>query len=380
VRRTVLSLGLFLSAACSRTESPARSPVVESPAPSPEPTAEPVKRELSVKFLGVAGFQLTVGDDAVLTAPLFTNPSMVDVTIGTIASRHDLVDAFLGDVSNTKAILSGHAHYDHLLDVPYVWTQTEGATIYGNTSAKHLLAGHAPDPAPGCAAPPANAPWAIVPRENVIALDDPANDVVDYRMCAGLETCSGTPSSEGAWVQVPNSHVRIRALCSSHPDQLLVVHFGEGCVDADVCSPPNRAPDWKEGSTLAFLVDFLHPVTGQPEFRVYYQDAPFDAPISHTHPELLAEKAVDLAIVNGGNYEQVPDHPAPILNAMQPRFAILGHWENFFRPQDQPIEPLPMLNTEELMARMNDAMPVAPGGPTRHWLPLPGDVHVFASE
>lgn len=372
----MISLGVLLAVACSRTEGPSSS----SPTPEPTATAGPPARELSVTFLGVGGFRFAAGDDAVLTAPLFTNPSMFDVTVGEIHSRHDLVDQFLGDASTTKAILSGHAHYDHLMDVPYVWTKTGGAMIYGNTSAKHLLAGFAPDPAPGCAAPPANAPWAIVPRENVIALDDPANDVVDYRMCAGLETCSGTHASEGAWVHVPNSHVRIRALCSSHPDQVVVVHFGEGCVDADVCSPPVKAPDWKEGSTLAYLIDFLHPDTGLPEHRVYYQDAPFDAPISHAHPDLLAEKAIDLAIVNGGNAEQVPDHPTPILTALQPRFAILGHWENFFRPQDQPIEPLPMLNTEELMGRMDAAMPVAAGEPARHWLPMPGDEHVFQPE
>ena len=37
------------------------------------------------------------------------------------------------------------------------------------------------------------------------------------------------------------------------------------------------------------------------------------------------------------------------------------------------------LCTEELMERMDAAMPVAPGEPPRHWLPLPGDEFTFDS-
>ena len=368
-----------LAAAACTSSSPGGASSEPSPTPTAEPT--PIAPELEVRFLGVGGFYLRVGDDAVLTAPFFTNPSMAEVTVGSVSSNHALVDQFLGEIPKTKAILSGHAHYDHLLDVPYAWTKTNGATIYGNRSAKHLLAGYAPDDqlAEGCPASPSDAAWSRVPREKVVALDDPMNDVVDWRSCAGVESCGTTHTGEGAWVAVPESHVRIRALCSKHPDQIFIVHFGEGCMAEDECKPLTRMSDWKEGNTLAFLVDFLDPETGAPRFRVYYQDAPFDAPVSHPHPELLAEKRVDLAIVNGGNYEQVDDHPQPILGALDPRFAILGHWEDFFRTQDQPLQPLPFLSTELLDARMAEALPAAPGE-TRHWIPEPGDQLALKSE
>ncbi len=118
--------------------------------PTPEPTGTPdAASPMRVRFLGVGGFQLTVGDDELLTAPLFTNPSMLDVTLGVVKTDPVRVDTFLGDVSRSKAILSGHAHYDHLMDVPYVWTETAGAFVYTNRSGRHLLAGFAPDPSPG---------------------------------------------------------------------------------------------------------------------------------------------------------------------------------------------------------------------------------------
>lgn len=359
-------LTAVLLAGCARAGAPASS----SPTPTPTATPTPFPK-LQVRFLGVGGFRFQVGDDAILTAPLFTNPSMVDVTVGQIATDPARVDAFLGDVSGVKAIVSGHAHYDHLMDVPYVWTQTAGAMIYGNSSAKHLLAGFAPDASAGCAANPPDASWARVPRENVFAFDDPANDVVDYRMCEGMETCTGPHTGAGAWVAVPGSHVRIRALCSNHPDQFLNIHFAPGCVDADLCSPATAAGDWKEGLTLAYLIDFLDPASGAPAYRIYYQDAPYVAPIGQPHPDLLAEKAVDLAIVNGGNWEAVPDHPKPILGALQPRYAIVGHWEDFFRPQDQPIQPLPFLDTTEILSRMQEVLPAGPGDPVRSWIPDP---------
>ena len=360
MKRLVVLLVLVAQGCHASSRAPATP--AETPAPEESPAPEPTPDPLQVRFLGVGGFELKVGDDAVLTAPLFTNPSMLDVTVGEIASRHDLVDAFLGDVSATKVILSGHAHYDHLMDVPYAWTKTPGATIYGNLSAKRLLAGFAPDPSPGCDAVPADAPWARVPRENVVALDDPADDAVDWRMCGG--------TGAGRWVHAAGGRVRIRALCSAHPDQVLFVHFGEGHVEADACVPPAKAPDWKEGTTLAFLVDFLDE-TGAPLWRVYYQDAPYDAPVSHPHASLLAEKSVDLAIVNGGNYEQVDDHPQGILAALQPGHALLGHWEDFFRTREEPVQPIPFLDVALLESRMEEAMP---GRWTR---PQPGEAFRF---
>ncbi len=211
----------------------------------------------------------------------------------------------------------------------------------------------------------------------MFALSDPTDDVVDYRMCPSLPPCVGARQGEGRWVEIPDSHMRVRALCSSHPDQFAGIHFGEGCVEEDPCSPPTDAPDWKEGLTLAFLIDFLDPETGSPAFRVYYQDAPAEAPVSHPHPELLTEKAVDLAIVNGGNYEAVAGHPAGILAALEPRYAVVGHWEDFFRPQDEPIEPLPFLDKEEIRARLADALP---GEPPRYWIPDPGTELTFSRE
>src|SRR4029453_17619862 len=99
-------------------------------------------------------------------------------------------------------------------------------TLYSNLSARNLLAALAPDRASRCdGTPAATAPIA---RSRVVALDDPAASQVDWRPCANLRP-NGAPLA-GAWVRVPDSRIRLYAICSEHPDQIGPYHFGPGDV------------------------------------------------------------------------------------------------------------------------------------------------------
>src|SRR4051794_10598914 len=44
----------------------------------PPPVTEPLADPLRVRFFGVDGFLLELGNEAVMTVPLFTRPSMVE--------------------------------------------------------------------------------------------------------------------------------------------------------------------------------------------------------------------------------------------------------------------------------------------------------------
>src|SRR5262249_1741861 len=87
------------------------------PAPADVGAPEP----LQVRFVGVAGFLLERGGESILTAPLFTRPSMIEVSTGIpVTANGALTDAALSPamLANVRAIVTGHAHYDHLLDTP----------------------------------------------------------------------------------------------------------------------------------------------------------------------------------------------------------------------------------------------------------------------
>jgi L-ascorbate metabolism protein UlaG (beta-lactamase superfamily) len=323
---------------------------------------------LQVRFLGVGGFSFRRGDDAILTAPLYSNPDLLTVGTGDVAPNPERVERFLDPavVGPARAILVGHAHYDHLLDVPLVRPRTDDAVVIGNDSVRNVMAG-----------------VAEVPADRLIVVDDPAHPLVDRRMCPDPDPCTGVPAgAPGEWIAVPRTHVRVRALCSSHPPQILGgAHFGEGCVNEPQAAPPPHAADWREGATVAFLIDFLDPASGAPAFRVYYQDAPTTAPYGHVPADLLAERGVDLAVLTVGTFDAVRDQPGEILANLKPRYAIGGHWENFFRPQDQPIQPIPLMAAPtEFDRRANEALPgddapvLVDGAPQggRYWRPLPG--------
>jgi hypothetical protein len=350
--------GILVVAACSglaACSSPSAAVVDEPDAAVPSPDAPAVVDDtpLEVHALGVQGFVLRHGTDVVMTAPLFTRQSALEVTFNvalsadTAAIDAGLADESLGDV---RAIISGHAHYDHLMDVPYIMTKAPNATAYTNLTGRHVLAALAPD-RPTCTNV---APTPALSRDRVIAMDDALASHVDYTNCPAQRP-AGAPL-EGTWLDVPGAHVRVKAFCSSHPAQVGPYHFGAGSIDEDQCALPSAASGWLEGQTLAFLIDFLD-ADGVPAFRVFYQDAPTNKPIGHVPAAVLAEHPVDLAILCTGSADAVEDHPGQILASLAPREAVSGHWEDFFQPATAAPQPIPFLDLDGYVQRAEAALP-----------------------
>ena len=295
---------------------------------------------IQVRFLGVGGFLIRRGEDAVLTAPLYTNPKITELG-GLVEPNTDLIAKFHPPTEDVTAIFVGHAHYDHLMDVPYIWDETSDAMIYGNVSTKNILAGYSPS-----ASVPAGTP--VIPPSKVRALNSSSDNVVDYRMCLDREAFSDDDATQagikGSWVDVPRARVRFRPLCSEHPAQIAgMVHLWPGGVLRPRFRPPDMAVNYQEGETHAYLIDFMNEEGTASVFRIYYQDAPTSAPVGQVHPSLTDEKRVDLALLCVGNFFDVPNTvPTHIVANTNPRFVILGDWEAFFRPQDEKLKGLPL--------------------------------------
>ena len=332
---------------------------------------------LEVRSLGVQGFMLHYGNDSVMTAPLFTRQSAIEVTFNVpLPADTAAIDAGLAGIplDDLRAVVSGHAHYDHFLDVPHVLEKAPGAIAYTNLTGRHMLAALAPD-RPGCT----NAqPTPMLSRNRVIALDDELASHVDYTNCPNQRP-AGAPL-EGSWLHVPNSHVRILPVCSMHPAQVGPYHFGEGSIAQDQCTLPGPASGWLEGQTLALVIDFLDD-NGKPAYRVFYQDAPTNAPIGHVPALLLEDKQVDVALLCVGSSDAVDDHPAQIVANTKPRFALSGHWEDFFQPTSSQPQPIPLLDLQGYLSRADAALPGPPDAPlvvdgearaVRHVLVAPG--------
>jgi hypothetical protein len=302
-----------------------------NPDAQPFDSSDPIVSEspLEIRSLGVQGFVLRHDHQAVITAPLFTRQSAFEVTINLpLSSDTAAVDAGLADVAfeDVRAVVSGHAHYDHLLDVPRVLEKAPQATAYTNASGQHILAALAPD---GCGhARP------TIARDRVVAVD----------------------GAESTWLAVPNSRLRIMPIRSMHPAQVGPYHFGAGSIDHDLCELPSAASGWLEGQTYALLIDWLDD-SGKPIYRVFYEDAPTNPPIADVPAEVLAEKQVDVALLCVGSSDAVDDYPTHSLRTMTPRFALSGHWEDFFKPVSDAPQPIPLLDVAAYTARADAALP-----------------------
>jgi hypothetical protein len=195
------------------------------------------------------------------------------------------------------------------------------------------------------------APVPVLPPARVVALDEPARYKVDTRLCAGTLASSGSadsacapwPMQAGEWEQVTPT-LRIRALCARHPPQVPGgIHQGPGCVNAARATLPERAGDYLEGPPLTYLIDFLDGPQGRPVFRVYFQDVPTDGRLGQVPDDLIAERAVDLALLCVGTWNLVEHADAfRIVANVRPQHVMLGHWEDFFRDQSSAPSPAPL--------------------------------------
>lgn len=370
----VLALATLFACAGSEADTPEQAPPSDPPAATtppvattpppctgaacdPPPASDPVG-PLKIRFLGVQGFLVEHGNEALLTSPLFTRPNGIQVTTGLpVSSDPALVSKNIPSaaLAHVHAVLSGHAHYDHLLDTPAVMQKAPSATLYSNLSTRNILAAWAPDRAASCAGTTAQTD--TIARSRVVAMDDPLASAVDWTACLDKKP-AGAPTT-GKWLAVPGANMRVLAVCSEHADQIGPIHYGEGDVVDEQCTPPKNMNDWKEGLTLGFLVDFLDPKTKKPVFRVYYEDAPAGASKGQVPPAFLAEKRIDVALACVGSYANVPGAPANTLATMNPRFGVAGHWEDFLRAADQPIQNIPLLDVDTWDLRAKAAMPPA---------------------
>lgn len=94
---------------------------------------------VEVRFLGVAGFALTCEGTTVLIDPYVTRFGLGDmVRRKVVAPDLAAIDRW---VPTADAVLVGHTHFDHALDVPAI-ARRDGCPVYGGESLRTLMGLH----------------------------------------------------------------------------------------------------------------------------------------------------------------------------------------------------------------------------------------------
>lgn len=94
---------------------------------------------IELEWLGTAGFRLTAEGTTLLVDPYVTRPGLRAVAFDTcLRSSPALVDRYL---PRADAVLVGHTHFDHALDVPAI-ARRDRCPVYGSASLRNLMGLH----------------------------------------------------------------------------------------------------------------------------------------------------------------------------------------------------------------------------------------------
>lgn len=308
--------------------------------------------EPKLQYLGVGGWLLHWQGEGLLLAPSFSNPAFFGIKgvppVQVVADA-EKIERYMPPADDVTMLLVGHAHYDHLLDVPLVVARhTPNATVYGSETVAHILRG---------AEPPIT--HVVVPTDEQISR-------------------VGHPERPGTWFYSSGKHLRAMPIESAHAGHIFGINLLPGSYDNDLDELPSYVGNWKLGKhTLAWLIDLLDD-NGQPGYRLHYQDSAAQPP--YGFPPVLGDgKAIDTTLLCAGSWDQVSNYPDALLKLTKPRQVIVGHWENFFgndpyKPQTIPGQtPIGMLKA--IAASAPNAQVVVPAPLSEVALPTPEAAH-----
>ncbi|MCZ6690624.1 MAG: MBL fold metallo-hydrolase [Planctomycetota bacterium] len=284
---------------------------------------------VQVRWLGTAGFHISLGDEQVLLDPFFSQQSLLGSVFTKLEVRDDVTEKRIGDVSEVDGILVGHAHWDHLLDVPDVAIHhAKKAISYGSLTTFNLLR----------------------------ALDVPHDRV--------------KRASREVWLTIPNTNIRFKAYRSKHsPHVDRIIHLYQGKVKTLPKEPPTWASDFKEGRTLTYVIQFMDESGENSKFTIFYADSASGG--MRGLPDLDETGDIDLAILTVAAWKNVDDYVETKLKCLKPKHVILTHYDDFFMEPEEEMEFLTMAYMTDFLKEIQETAREA-NLPTVFWIPARG--------
>lgn len=240
---------------------------------------------LQLTWLGVSTLVISDGETQLLTDPFISRPELSAVLLNQRLQPDDTLVATwverLG-LQNLNAMLVGHSHYDHIQDVGAFGRQTR-AMLIGSATSIQIGLGH------------------------------------------------GIPEQRTLQIQ-PGEAIRIGEF------EVLFIksrHAGAtggrplGNVESPL-QPPARASDYKQGGSYSIL--FRHPLGT----LLYHGSAGYI-------PGALQDYDADVVLLGIALLPNLDSYLREVVDAVDAHTILPVHWDDFTRPLDAPLEPLPFI-------------------------------------
>lgn len=318
--------------------------------------------EIEVQYLGCGGLYVRHAGQAVMIDPFFSHQGFMKIGRsillgGKIRSSKKQIDFGRKVVTDSlrisdtqlaqevKAIFAAHGHYDHMMDIPFIYEKwlNKNAEVYANSSS-------------------------LVTCRNVID----ANHLHDAEIIASVRDKVGKSID---FTASDGSMMKVYPLFANHNPHAKNMKFFSG----NKMSTPKRfncvedktnVNDWLEGQTLSFLIDIVK--NSQISFRIFIQSSSCNFPDGLPPETLLQQKSVDVAIMGSASYEFSENtYPCSYLDKMKPAHVMFIHWEDFFRKYQRKPKTVMRNNIPRLFEE------IIPKCRQDYFVPLPGVVTTF---
>lgn len=299
--------------------------------------------DLKIHYTGCGGLIIKTGETTLMTDPYFSNQGFLKVAAKTIGggyikSSSDDITYGLNrapkNMQSVDAVFVSHAHYDHLLDVPWLMANKVDtkAKVYGSHTMKYILE-----------------------KSGVYSAS-----IVD------VEPNMATNLTPGTWLDIA-SNVRVLPIRSHHAGHLgkIKLYSGEHKNKfKQKKSGKSKLNHWKEGQTLSYLFEFKD---GEETFNLFVQTSSSEKPQGLPQKSVLATNPVDLAVLCVASYKNVQDYPHNHIQTLNPKAIVFVHWEDFFRSYQKSPRTVRGTKVRKFPKEVAEYY-----NASKFWLPKPG--------
>ena len=255
--------------------------------------------DVRLQWLGTAGFVLEHRGHVLLVDPYVTRAPLARALFTRLRPDVNAINRY---TPRADAIVVGHTHFDHALDVPEI-ARRSGARVFGSRSAAALcLAGGIP---PGRVE--------VVDREAGLAPVEREVGPFTLRF-------------------VPSAHSRLVLGRVPFPGDI-----------ADCADIPMHAGAYRCGAVFGLEIR----VAG----RVIYHMGSAELIDAN-----VRVRNVDLLLLCVAGWTASRDLPERVGQRLAPGAVLLSHWDNFLRPMCEPAQSLPAMQMPRLVERLSRAV------------------------